>query len=66
MYVCLCNAVTDSQIRQAVHGGATRMCDLRRELGVASDCGKCACMANQIRKDAQSELAACSVARTAA
>jgi bacterioferritin-associated ferredoxin len=66
MYVCLCNAVTDSQIRQAVQGGATRMCDLRRELGIASDCGKCACMANQIRKDAQSELAVCSVARSAA
>ncbi|KUM04520.1 (2Fe-2S)-binding protein [Chromobacterium subtsugae] len=66
MYVCLCNAVTDSQIRQAVHAGASRMCDLRRELGVASDCGKCACMANQVRKDAQAELAVCSVARTAA
>ncbi|WP_199153140.1 (2Fe-2S)-binding protein [Chromobacterium sp. ASV23] len=66
MYVCLCNAVTDSQIRQAVYGGATRMCDLRRELGIASDCGKCACMANQIRKDAQIELSSCSVARNAA
>ncbi|OWY39857.1 (2Fe-2S)-binding protein [Xenophilus sp. AP218F] len=66
MYVCLCHAVTDKQIRQAVHDGATRMCDLRRELGVASECGKCACCANQLRKDALMELGPASAARDVA
>jgi bacterioferritin-associated ferredoxin len=42
MYICLCKSVTDHQIRDAVKHGATRMCDLRRELGVATGCGCCA------------------------
>ncbi|WP_082693550.1 bacterioferritin-associated ferredoxin [Aquitalea magnusonii] len=63
MYVCLCNAVTDSQIRQAVEDGATRMCDLRAELGVAAECGKCACCANQLRKETLQQLAASHPAR---
>ncbi|KZE33220.1 bacterioferritin-associated ferredoxin [Crenobacter luteus] len=55
MYVCLCNAVTDRQIRQAVEQGATRMRDLNLELGVAADCGKCACCAKQILQDSLAE-----------
>ncbi|BBF86031.1 bacterioferritin-associated ferredoxin [Aquitalea magnusonii] len=66
MYVCLCNAVTDSQIRQAVENGATRMCDLRAELGVASECGKCACCANQLRKETLQQMGACHPGRVAA
>lgn len=41
MYVCVCRAVTDRQIRQATQQGATRLRELRRELGVCGDCGKC-------------------------
>jgi bacterioferritin-associated ferredoxin len=48
MYVCLCNAVTDSQIAVAVEAGATKLRDLNRELGVAGQCGKCACFAKQV------------------
>ena len=58
MYVCLCNAVTDGQIRQAVECGATRMRDLNRELGVAADCGKCACCAKGILQQTLDELSA--------
>lgn len=50
MYVCLCHGVTDRDIRAAVCNGATRMSDLARELKVATECGSCACQANQIRK----------------
>jgi len=66
MYVCLCNAVTDSQIRRAVEDGATRMCDLRTELGVAAECGKCACCANQLRKETLQEMGATHPGRVAA
>ncbi len=51
MYVCLCHGVTDRDIRAAVCNGATRMRDLAKELGVATECGRCACTANQLRKD---------------
>lgn len=42
MYVCVCQAVTDRQIREAASGGARTLKDLRRELGIARDCGRCA------------------------
>lgn len=41
MYVCICNGITDTQIRKAVAGGATSLEDLHDELGVASQCGSC-------------------------
>lgn len=42
MYICVCQAVTDRQIRQAAQSGALTLRDLRRELGVTRDCGRCA------------------------
>ena len=48
MYVCLCNGVTEHQIRDAVSDGAGSLHDLRRTLGVASCCGRCAECAQEI------------------
>ena len=49
MYVCLCKGVTCSQIRAAVSGaGVYRMRDLARELGVATQCGRCASCAKSL------------------
>jgi bacterioferritin-associated ferredoxin len=52
MYVCVCMAVTDSQIREAAKGGARTLKDLRRDLGIARDCGHCASCARQCLKEA--------------
>ena len=41
MYVCICNAVTDHEIRAAVSLGARTFEDLRDTLGVATGCGRC-------------------------
>ncbi|HEX7063044.1 MAG TPA: bacterioferritin-associated ferredoxin [Woeseiaceae bacterium] len=41
MYVCICNAVTDKQIRRARNQGLDTLEDLREALGVASCCGTC-------------------------
>lgn len=51
MYVCLCKGITDHQIRRAVAEGADSMRDLRRELGVCTDCGKCGVCANRLLRD---------------
>ncbi|WP_101760192.1 bacterioferritin-associated ferredoxin [Oceanicoccus sp. KOV_DT_Chl] len=48
MYVCLCKAVTDSQIREAVANGATQFGQVRKELGLASQCGKCGILAREV------------------
>jgi len=52
MYVCLCHAVTDSEIEQAARNGAKSLKDLRRDLGVSSQCGLCADCARQCLKAA--------------
>jgi bacterioferritin-associated ferredoxin len=41
MYICICNAITDSQIRQAAEAGVTDLRGLQQELGVAAGCGSC-------------------------
>ncbi len=41
MYVCICNGITDKQIRRAASAGASSVRDLQSELGVAAGCGSC-------------------------
>lgn len=52
MYVCICRAVTDNHIHEAVQGGARTLKDLRRDLGIASDCGRCASCARECLQEA--------------
>ena len=42
MIVCVCNNISDREIRQAVDLGLSSIDELRRDLGVATCCGKCA------------------------
>ena len=48
MYVCVCKAVTDAQIKQALHQGAGTRRELFKCLGVGSDCGKCKPHVNEL------------------
>ncbi|NRD75379.1 bacterioferritin-associated ferredoxin [Shewanella sp. VB17] len=48
MYVCLCHAVTDSQIKNAVIQGDSSLADVKKRLGVGDQCGKCVKMACHI------------------
>lgn len=41
MYVCICNAVTESDIRAARDRGIDSLEQLREATGVASCCGAC-------------------------
>lgn len=41
MYVCVCYAVTDTQIQEAVHQGDITLAAVKKRLGVGSQCGKC-------------------------
>lgn len=56
MYVCLCQGVTDGQIRDAIYEGCCSYRDVREALGVASQCGKCACLAKQVVRDTLSNV----------
>ncbi len=52
MYVCICKAITDKQIRKAAGAGVDNLYELRAHLGVASGCGSCADQAQSILDEA--------------
>lgn len=62
MYVCLCEGVTDNQIRDAIFAGCCSYRDIRTTLGVGSQCGKCACLAKQVVRETLSEVQSSQVA----
>jgi bacterioferritin-associated ferredoxin len=59
MYVCICNAITDREIRAAADLGARTLDDLSATLGVATCCRRCADCARGVLKDALSAQAVC-------
>lgn len=49
MYVCVCNAVREKDIHAAVDRGlCKKVRDLKTQLGVATDCGRCAGCAREV------------------
>ena len=48
MFICLCRAVTDTQIVEAVDGGAHQLSHLEEVCGVGSGCGGCREIAQQL------------------
>jgi bacterioferritin-associated ferredoxin len=54
MYVCLCHAVTDHDIRAAVHLGADTLEAIGERLGVGTRCGCCRETAARLISDCRS------------
>lgn len=55
MFVCICENITCSQVRDAVDQGARSIRDLHQQLEVGRKCGKCVCRARKIMKEHISE-----------
>ena len=53
MIVCVCRRVSDHRIRQAAADGATSLECLQFDLGVATQCGRCADCALRVLCDAR-------------
>ena len=53
MIVCVCRRVSDQQIRQAAAEGAHSLECLQFDLGVATQCGRCADCASRVLCDAR-------------
>lgn len=67
MIVCVCNNISDREIRQAVDLGLSTMAELRRDLGVATCCGKCHTYAREVLSthlDATASLRETVISRT--
>ena len=56
MYICICHAVTDHQIRNEVQAGAGSLRVVSERLGVATCCGKCGKCARRLVKETLREL----------
>jgi bacterioferritin-associated ferredoxin len=54
MYVCICNPVTDTQVRQAISQGCQSLSALQSALGVGAGCGRCTESASEILAKEQS------------
>jgi bacterioferritin-associated ferredoxin len=55
MYVCVCNAVTERQIREAAHSGVSSVEGLQARLKVATCCGSCRDCARRVLGEALSQ-----------
>lgn len=55
MYICLCNAVTDQDIREAVNDGVCTFSELQDCLAVSTCCGKCTPYAQEVLQEALSQ-----------
>lgn len=59
MYICICNAVTDREIRAAAQLGARTLEDLQCSLGVATCCRRCTDCARGVLASALDAATAC-------
>ncbi|WP_016956777.1 bacterioferritin-associated ferredoxin [Catenovulum sp. SX2] len=53
MFVCLCNGITDKDIIAAAEKGCSSLVELRKQMDIANDCGKCRKQAINILREAQ-------------
>lgn len=56
VYVCICNAVTDHEIRQAAAAGCASMAELTMRTGAGSCCGSCIPDAAELVAETRAEL----------
>jgi len=51
VYVCICNGVTDHQIREAAAAGCGSMAELTMRTGCGASCGSCVQVAASLLDD---------------
>ncbi|MCB1893303.1 MAG: (2Fe-2S)-binding protein [Rhodocyclaceae bacterium] len=59
MYVCICNAITDSQVLRAAEAGVRTLRGLQARLDIALECGRCASHAHGLLRGKQTEKPQC-------
>ncbi|HVI58047.1 MAG TPA: (2Fe-2S)-binding protein [Luteimonas sp.] len=55
MYVCVCNGVTDRDIRQGAQAGCGSMAELTMRTGCGACCGSCVEMATRLLEEARAQ-----------
>ncbi len=55
MYVCICNGVTERQVREAAQAGCGSMPELTMRTGVGANCGSCLPLAEAIMSEVRQQ-----------
>lgn len=58
MYICICNAVTESAIRQAAREGVRSLRELSFKTGCSTQCGCCVSLAREVLDGALADMGA--------
>lgn len=56
MYVCICNGVTENDIRQAVHAGCHSVPELTMRTGCGATCGACLDSAAKVLRETRQDM----------
>ena len=56
MYVCICNGVTDHDIRDAANAGCRSLAELTMRTGAGATCGSCLEMAAELLERARAAI----------
>ena len=57
MYICLCNAITEGQVRKCAQDGTCSLEELASTLGIGTTCGRCRDCAQQVLAEVHNEIA---------
>jgi bacterioferritin-associated ferredoxin len=63
MWVCVCHAVTDHEVKTAIAGGAGTVDAVTKACRAGGDCGSCHGMIEQLIEDGKDVLAPASLVR---
>jgi len=55
MYICICNAITERDVRECARRGCCSVAELSVELGVGTGCGRCRPAASEILNEVHSQ-----------
>jgi bacterioferritin-associated ferredoxin len=55
LYICICNAVTERQLKECARSGATSLDELAFQLGVGTACGRCRDCASGVLEEVRAE-----------
>jgi len=55
LYICICHAVTERQLKDCARSGARSLDDLAAQLGVGTGCGRCRECASGVLREVRAE-----------
>jgi bacterioferritin-associated ferredoxin len=56
LYICICNAITERQVKESARSGVQSIDELTATLGVGAGCGRCRECAIELLREACSAL----------